>query len=145
MKLHQLSLFLENRPGKVKAAVKILADAGINIVTMTLADTQQFGILRLIVKDWQAGRQALEAAGIVVNITEVIAIGVEDRPGWLMEVLEAIDKANLAIEYMYAFTSGLPGQKAALIFRFENPDAAIAALTTAGISVVQGIDLFDRA
>ena len=145
MKLHQLSLFLENRPGKVKAAVKILADAGINIVTMTLADTQQFGILRLIVKDWQAGRQALEAAGIVVNITEVIAIGVEDRPGGLMEVLEAIDKASLAIEYMYAFTSGLPGQKAALIFRFENPDAAIAALAAAGISVVQGIDLFDRA
>lgn len=145
MKLHQLSLFLENRPGKVKVPVRILADAGINIVTMTLADTQQFGILRLVVKDWQKGREALEAAGIVVNVTEVIAIGVEDRPGGLMHVLDSIDRANLAIEYMYAFTSGLPGQKAALIFRFEDPDAAIRALTAAGISVVQGLDLFDRA
>ncbi|MGE5607791.1 MAG: amino acid-binding protein [Bacillota bacterium] len=144
MKLTQLSLFLENKPGQVKVPCIILAKAGINIVTLSLADTQQFGILRLIVKDWQKARKLLEDAGCVVNITEVIAVDVEDRPGGLSQLLEVFEKAQLAIEYMYAFTWGPDAQKATLIFRFEDPDAAIKALAAKGINVVNSDDLFDR-
>lgn len=145
MKLTQLSLFLENKPGQVKVPCKILAQAGINIVTLSLADTQQFGILRLIVKDWQKARKLLEDAGCVVNVTEVIAVDVEDRPGGLYHLLEVFEEAKLAIEYMYAFTWGPDARKATLVFRFEDPDVAIKALAAKGINVVNSADLFERA
>ena len=144
MKLNQLSLFLENKTGQLKVPCKILAQAGINIVTLSLADTQQFGILRLIVKDWQRAREALQSAGCVVNMTEVLAIDVPDRPGGLYEILEIIDAAGLAIEYMYAFAAGPQTNKATMVFRFENPDAAITALSARGVNPVASADLFAR-
>jgi hypothetical protein len=144
VKLTQLSLFLENRPGQLKAPVRMLADAGINIITLSLADTQQFGILRLIIKDWQKARDALREAGFIVNTTEVLAIDVADRPGGLAEVLEIVDQAGLAIEYMYAFTGRAAGAKATLILRFENADAAIRSLSTKGINVIGSSELFER-
>ena len=85
MNIHQLSLFLENSPGKSLEPCRLLSDAGVNIRTLTLADTQQFGILRLIVSDWERGRELLQAAGYVVNVTEVVAVEVDDRPGGLVE------------------------------------------------------------
>ncbi|MEI8196795.1 MAG: amino acid-binding protein [Phycisphaerae bacterium] len=144
MKLHQLSLFLENKPGQIKIPCKALAAAGINILTLSLADTQQFGILRLIVKDWEKARKVLQEAGSVVNVTEVLALDVADQPGGLAGVLEILDQSKLAIEYMYAFTSGQRGKNAALIFRFEDPDAAIKVLQAKGISIVAPNDLFAR-
>jgi hypothetical protein len=144
MKLNQLSLFMENKPGQLKVPCKILSQAGINIITLSLADTQQFGILRRIVKDWQKARQALESNGCVVNVTEVLAVDVSDRPGGLYEILEIIDDAGLAIEYMYAFTTGPQAQKATMVFRFENTDAAIKALSAKGINPVGPADLFAR-
>lgn len=144
MKLNQLSLFLENKPGQLKVPCRILSQAGINIITLSLADTQQFGILRLIVKDWRKARQVLEAGGCVVNVTEVLAVDVPDRPGGLYEILEIIDDAGLAIEYMYAFTAGPQTQKATMVFRFENPDAAIKSLSAKGINPVASADLFAR-
>ena len=144
MKIHQLSLFLENQPGRLKAPCKVLADAGIDIVTLALADTQQFGILRLIVKDWQRARAVLEAAGSVVNVTEVLAIEVGDRPGGLLAVLDVLDRAGLDIEYMYAFTAGPRTRRATLVFRFEDPDAAIPVLAEHGVNVVGHADLFER-
>jgi hypothetical protein len=144
MKLKQLSLFLENKPGQVKVPCKILAQAGINIVTLSLADTQQFGILRLIVKDWEKARKLLEDAGCVVNVTEVIAIDVPDTPGGLFKLLDVFEQAQLAIEYMYAFTWGPNAPTATLVFRFEDPDAAIKALAAKGINVVNSADLFER-
>jgi hypothetical protein len=143
MKIHQLSLFLENKPGQLKAACKILADAGINILTLSLADTQQFGILRLIVRDWPKAKQALEAAGRVVNVTEVVAIEVSDRPGGLEDILEVAEERGLFIEYMYAFAAASQ-QKAILIFRFENVDAAIEALQAKEINVVGSVALYER-
>ena len=144
MKLQQLSLFLENKPGQIKLPCRVLAKAGINILTLSLADTQQFGILRLIVKDWQKAKQILEQAGCIVNLTEVLAVDVPDHPGGLADLLDLLDKARLDIEYMYAFTSGTRGQKAALIFRFADPDAAIRVLHQHDISVVPSEDLFAR-
>ncbi len=128
MKIHQLSLFLENRPGQLKVPCRVLAKAGIDIITSSLADTEQFGIFRIVVKDWQKAKKVLEESGSVVNVTEVLAIEVPDQPGGLAGALEAFDEAGLGIEYMYAFTSGQRGKKATCIFRFEDPDKAIAAL-----------------
>lgn len=144
MKIHQLSLFLENKPGHLKNACKALAGAGINILTLSLADTQQFGILRLIVKDWAKAKAVLEKAGCVVNVTEVVATEVADRPGGLAAVLEVIDSRGLNIEYMYAFTFRRE-DRAVLVFRFDDPDAAIKALGENGINVIGPSELFRRA
>ena len=143
MKIPQLSVFLENKPGRLTTPCKALAEHGINILTMSLADTQQFGILRLIVKEWEAAKKALEARGCVVNVTEVVAIEVEDKPGGLAHVLNVIEQAHINVEYTYAFTFGC-GNKAVLIFRFENPDTAIATLQQKGLNVVAGVELYDR-
>lgn len=148
MAIRQLSLFLENRPGQLRAPAKVLADAGIDILTLSLADTQQFGILRLVVKEWEKAKQALEAAGIVVNVTDVVAVDVPDRPGGLAQALEAFGKAGLGIEYMYAFAaSSERGRRATLVFRVDEADAERAArlLEEHGLTVVSSDELFARA
>ncbi len=143
MKIHQLSLFLENRPGQLAEPCQILARAGIDIRTLTLADTHDFGILRLILSDWQKGATALAEAGYVTNVTEVVAVEVPDRPGGLAHLLDLLEGAGLNIEYMYAFTFGREGQ-AVLIFRFDKPDDAIAKLQAAGIGVLQSVEVYNR-
>ncbi len=146
MKIHQLSLFLENRPGQLRVPCKVLGDAGIDILTMSLADTQQFGILRLIVKDWERARKVLEGAGVVVNVTEVLAIDVPDRPGGLASVLEAFEKANLGVEYMYALDAGRErGKFATLVFRLADPERAARQLTGAGVKLLTAAEVYARA
>jgi hypothetical protein len=141
MKLKQLSVFLENRPGQVKVPCKALAEAGINILAMSLADTEQFGILRFIVKDTPKAKEVLDKAGCVVKETEVLAVEVEDRPGGLLQLLEAFEKADMTIEYMYAFNTSGPRGRAALAFRFEDPEAAVKILQTHGINAIAAIEL----
>jgi hypothetical protein len=108
-----------------------------------LADTEEFGILRLIVSDWQTGARLLEEAGYVVNVTEVVAVEVPDRPGGLAELLAVFDKTEINIEYMYAFTFGR-GDTAVMIFRFDKPDAAIERLQLAGNIVVGSTEVYTR-
>lgn len=144
MKIHQLSLFLENKPGRLSEPCRLLAEAGLNILTLSLADTQQFGILRLIVRDWQEAKAVLEKAGFVVNITEVVATEVADRPGGLADVLSIIEESGINIEYMYAFTFRM-GDKAVLVFRFNNPDAAVTLLQSKQINVISSVELYERA
>jgi hypothetical protein len=103
MKIHQISLFVENKPGHIAAPARLLAQEGIDIRALYLADTQQYGILRMIVSDWQKAARVLEAHGFVVKVTEVLAVEVPDRPGGLADVLEALDGTGINIEYMYAF------------------------------------------
>ena len=136
MKLKQLSLFLENRPEQLREPCEALAAAGIDLLTMSLADTAQFGILRFIVRDPERARQVLEQAGMVVRVTEVVPVEVENRPGGLAEVLARIEEAGLGVEYMYDFGAASRGGKAAIIFRFEDPDKALSALEAAGIRVL---------
>ena len=143
MKIHQLSLFLENKPGQLRPPCQALAQAGVNIVTLSMADTEQFGILRLIVRDWQKAKTVLEKAGGVVKVTEVLALEVADQPGGLDGILEVVDRSGLNIEYMYAF-AGKHGNQAVLVFRFSDPDRALAALQAAKINPVSTFDLFDR-
>lgn len=142
MKLIQLSVFLENKPGRLSEPCKILAEAGINLLTLSLADTQQFGIMRLIVKDWQKAENVLKKAGFIVKATEVVAIEVEDRPGGLESVLQIIEQENINVEYMYAFTFKQKN-KATIIFRFENPDLSIEVLQSKGVNLVGSVELYD--
>jgi hypothetical protein len=144
MKIHQISVFLENKPGRLSALCLALADAGINILALSLADTSQFGVLRLIVADWEKARQVLEKAGCAVNVTQVVAVGVEDKPGGLANVLEPIEKAGINLEYMYAFAFRAGGE-AALVLCFADPDAAIEALRAKGCRVLDHVELLDRA
>jgi hypothetical protein len=146
MTIRQLSLFLENRAGQLRVPCQVLGDAGIDILTMSLADTQQFGILRLIVKDWAQAKKALEAAGIVVNVTEVLAIDVPDKPGGLAAVLGAFEQCGLGVEYMYALDAGRErGRFATLIFRVGDPERSGRLLREAGVRLLTSEELFQRA
>jgi hypothetical protein len=142
MKLQQLSVFLENRPGQLLLPCKALAEAGINIVTPSLADTQQFGILRLIVKEWEKAKKVLEKAGCVVNVAEVVPVKVPYRPGGLAGVLEKIEHAGISVEYMYAIPTTY-GADGVIIFRFEQPDAAVTALQAGGVQIAGGSELWE--
>jgi len=144
MKIHQLSVFLENKPGRLGEPCQALADAGVTILTLSLAETNQFGILRLIVPDSEKGKAVLEQAGCVVNVTEVVATSVANRPGGLADILQVIEDAGINVEYMYAF-SVRRQDRAVLVFRFDDPDAAIALLQAKGFHVVEPVQLLDQA
>jgi hypothetical protein len=144
MKLQQLSLFLENRPGTLREPIEVLAAAGIDLLTMSLADTTQFGILRFIVADPERAKRILQEAGMVVRMTEVVPVEVENKPGGLARALAAIEEAGLGVEYMYDFGAASGGGKAAIIFRFEDPDAALTALKAAGVRVFSGEELLPK-
>lgn len=137
MKINQLSLFLENKPGRLGSPLKLLAKAGINILTLTLADTQQYGILRLITKDWAKAQTVLQQAGHVVNVTEVVAVELEDRPGSLANILDCLETSGVNIEYIYALTFRRDS-RVACIFRFDQPDAAIKALAAGKFHILDG-------
>jgi hypothetical protein len=141
MKLKQLSLFLENKPGTLSNPCRILAQAGVNLVTLTVADTLQFGILRIVVGDWEKAKKLLEDQGCVVKMSDVVAIEVPDRPGGLLEILDVLEQAHINVEYMYAFGTK-KNDRAILIFRFDDPDAAIQALQGHKINVVGSVELF---
>jgi hypothetical protein len=143
MKIRQLSLFLENKPGHLSSVCQTLADADINILTLSLADTQQFGILRLIIQDWEKAKLTLEKAGYAVNVTEVLATEVEDRPGGLIALLKILEKSQVNVEYMYAFTFH-NDDKAVMFFRFDDTDRAMRVLEEQNINVVGSVDLFSR-
>jgi hypothetical protein len=144
MKLKQLSVFLENKPGRLSYPCKVLADAGIDILTLCMADTEKFGILRFIVRDWQEAHKVLETAGCVVNVTDVLAIEIPDRPGGLMGVLTILEPSQLNIEYMYAFTLKF-GKNAVMIVRFDDPDRAIKVLHDNGVNVLKAVTFYECA
>ena len=137
----QLSLFIENRPGTLSAVCKVLKENDLNIRTLSLADTQKFGILRLLLPDHAKAKEVLGKAGFVVNETDVLAIKVPDYAGGLADLLSIIDKYELQVEYMYAFASG-KDNSAVNVFRFENPEDAIAKLQNESITIFTKQELF---
>jgi hypothetical protein len=141
MKVKQLSLFLENKPGSLSRPIGLLARAKLNILTLSVADTAQFGILRLILRDWEKAKKLLEKDGFVVRVTDMLAIGVADAPGGLAAILDAIEPTHVNLEYMYGFTQRQEGQ-GLLLFRFDDPDRAIEALRKHRINPVSSVDLF---
>lgn len=143
MRIPQLSLTILNKPGQLFAPCDLLASAGINIVTLSLADHKSFGTLRLIVREWQRAKEVLEEAGLTVALTEVLAIEVSDQPGGLVSLLQVFDRAGINVEYMYAFSARL-GVSAVMVFCFNDLDAAIFALARAEINPVSPVTLYDR-
>ena len=143
MKLKQLSLFLENRPGALSRPMKLLAKAGFNILTLSIADANQFGILRLILRDWEKAKKLLEHEGFVVRVTDMVAVEVPDQPGGLAKILDVVEKAGLNVEFMYAFTEKREN-KAVLVFRFDDPDSAIKILKKSKVNVIASVDLLKQ-
>lgn len=137
MKVEQISIFLENRPGGLESVTRVLRDADINIRTLFLADTTDFGILRLIVNDVDTAKKVLKENGFSVGRTTVVAVEVPDRPGGLHGILEVLSESGITVEYMYAFVER-SGENAVMIFRFDSTDAAIDVLLKNGVNVLPG-------
>ena len=142
MKVEQLSLFLENKPGTMEKATGILKDAGINIRALSLADTSDFGILRLIVNDVDLGKKVLQENGFTVRKTHVVAVEVPDKPGGLHSILVVLTRENVNVEYMYAYVER-SGENAILIIKFDPLDAGIAALQKSGFNVLPGEKVYN--
>ena len=141
MKVEQISIFLENKPGGLEKVTKILKDVNINIRTMAVADTSDFGIVRMIVNDVETATRVLKENGFTVSRTTVVAVEVPDRPGGLHSILEVIAKENVNIAYMYAFVEK-SGENAVMLFRFDQQDKAIDVLVKNGINVLPGEKLY---
>ena len=135
MRIRQISIFLENKPGQLSAICRALADADVNIATLSLADTADFGIVRMIADDHEKAKSVLAEKGHVANVREVIAVCVPDRPGGMAEVMQVLDAAQANIEYSYAFAFH-KGEKAVLVFRFDDNDKAESALKAAGFTTL---------
>jgi hypothetical protein len=140
MGVKQLSVFLENKSGRLADVTRTLAQANINIRALSIADTIDYGLLRLIVNDPDAARKALADAGFTVALTEVLAIEVPDKPGGLANIIDILAKENINIEYMYAFV-GRSGEHAIVIFRIERADDAIPILREKGVRILTGEEL----
>jgi hypothetical protein len=138
MKVQQISIFLENKSGRLSEVTRILGNNGINIRALSLADTTDFGILRLIVNDSDKANRVLKENGFTVGKTDVIAVEVDDKPGGLATILEILNKENINVEYMYAFVER-SRDNAVIIFRFDDQfiDRAITLLKDAGITVLE--------
>lgn len=138
MRVEQISVFLENKSGRIAEVTGVLAKAGINIRALSLADTSDFGILRLIVDNTQKAEDTLKSQNFTVGKTDVIAVEVEDKPGGLHHIMEILFKANINVEYMYAFVHPNTSNNAVMIFRFEELEAAAKTLEQNGVRVIQG-------
>jgi len=137
MKVEQISIFIENKSGRLAEVTRILGEAGVNIRALSLADTSDFGILRLIVDRTDIAKSALKDQGFTVSKTEVVAVEVPDRPKGLCGILEILDRSGVNVEYMYAFVERC-GENAVIIFRFDNTEEAIRVLLDNGVTVLEG-------
>lgn len=141
MKVDQLSIFLENRAGRLAEVTRLLSESGVNIRALSLADTSDFGILRLIVSDFEAARDKLKENGFTVGRTSVVAVEVDDQPGGLNNILHLLQDADINVEYMYAFVQQ-SGNSAVLIFRFDRTDEGIEVLQKNDIKIIEGSTLY---
>ncbi len=140
MKVDQISIFLENKSGRLAEVTRVLGNAGINVRALSLADTSDFGILRLIVNDSAKAVEVLKQSQFTVSMTQVVAVEVPDRPGGLAHILDILQKENINVEYMYGFVEKF-SEKALLVFRFDDPVGAHRILTSAGITVISEKDI----
>jgi hypothetical protein len=139
--LEQISVFLENKAGRLAEVTRILSEANVNIRALSLADTSDFGILRLVVDNNNKAKEVLRVAGFTVAKTDVVAVEVSDEPGGLHNILRIIQKGNINVEYMYAFVQQSSGN-AVLIFRFDNLSEALKILRENNVRVIAGEKLY---
>ena len=137
MPVNQISIFVPNKAGWLGNVSRLLGDNGVNIRALSIADTTDFGILRLIVSDNEKARKELKANGFTVGTTDVVAVEVSDNPGGLHYIVKLLKNVNVNIEYMYAFVEH-SGRNAIIIFRFDNIDAALKHLKESGVRIVDG-------
>ena len=142
MLIKQLSIFVENKPGRLAFITEVIAEAGIDIRAISVADTTDFGILRLIVNKPDEACEALKAAGLTVTLTSVIAIGVSDKPGGFSVAMRLLADNDIAVEYMYAFISRENG-KAIVILRVDNEDKARQILSDGGIDTIPSEKIYN--
>jgi len=140
MKLIQISIFLENKKGRLLDVCSLLSAGKINIRALTVAESDNFGVLRVVVDKPQEATTLLKARGFVANLTEIVGVEVPDKPGGLADVLKILSKHNINVEYMYGFLEK-SSNRALLVFRFDNPDTAIEVLKTNKIRVVGQKDM----
>jgi hypothetical protein len=138
--IHQISAFVENQPGRLCEITDVLAKRGINIRAFTIADTTDFGILRMIVGDPNLAIEALRSIGVTVMKTEVLAVRLTDTPGSMHRVLEALHQAGVSVEYAYAFLSRESGS-AYVVLRTESQPQAAQALTDRGFTLLSAADI----
>ena len=136
MNIKQISVFLENKPGTLAAMTAEIARHGIDLRALSLAETKDFGIVRIIVDRIYDAATVLKEAGYVYSITSVLGVAIPDTPSGLSNVLAVLEAANINIEYMYAFLGGKSGAGAYMIFRVEDASQAAAALGAKGIKTV---------
>ncbi len=137
MYIKQLSVFVENKPGRLAEVTSIIAKAGIDIRALSIADTTDFGILRLVVDRPTEAEKILKKEGLTVSLTDVIAVGIPDRTGGFAETISAVSDKEVAVEYMYAFISR-DNNRAYLIMRVADNEKAIAALQSHGCELLDG-------
>ncbi len=135
MFVKQISVFIENTPGRLAGFTKVLKDAGIDLVSLSIADTTNFGILRGIVADPERAREVLAEHGYTVKVTDVLAVCVPDQPGGLAGILEMLAEKNIALEYLYSFVRKA-GDHALIIVRVDQPAEAVQVLTAAGVRLL---------
>lgn len=140
MKVKQVSVFMENTPGRLAEVTKVLGDANINILAMTIAETGEFGVVRMIVSDWQKAIDVLKKNDFTTATTEVLAIEIPNKPGSLAKIVAEFAKKNINIEYVYAFVTHT-SEEAVIIMRFENTDEAIVVLKDIGVRVLTNEDV----
>ena len=135
MKITQISVFLENKKGRLYEVTSLLGENSINIRALTIAESEDFGVLRMVVDKPDDAVKILKDKGFVSTITDIIAVEVEDKPGGLSDILKVIYESKINIEYMYAFVEKR-SNKALLVFRFDDIDGAIEILSKSGIRVL---------
>ncbi len=135
MVVEQISIFLENKAGRLAEVTRALSDADISIRALSLADTSDFGILRIIVQDHEKAKNILKEKGFTTGRTTVVAVEVEDKPGGLNNILEILAENSINVEYMYNFVQK-DTQNATMIFRFDKAEKAVEALTANGIAII---------
>lgn len=140
-RVKQLSVFLENKTGRLAKVTEILGNNQINIRALSIADTADFGILRLIVNRPDEAAKVLKEDGFTVTVTDVLAVEIDDRPGGLAGILKILDTSKINIEYLYAFLDKAP-QDALVVFRVEQVEAAIKVLQDNNINVVKGEEIY---
>ena len=142
MKAEQISVFLENKSGRLAEVARVLGNAGINIRALSIADSSDFGILRIIVNDNSRAVDVLKEKGFTLSKTEVVAVEVPDKPGGLAKVLALLEQEGINVEYMYAFLERR-SDHAVIVFRFDENDQAIRALSSSGVTILDGSKVYN--
>lgn len=137
MSVKQISVFLENKPGSLSNMTAVLAQNSIDMRALSVAETNDFGIVRIIVDDVYTATTVLKDAGFIHNVTPVLGVAIPDEPGGLNQVLQILCEAGVNVEYMYAFLGGKTVDHAYMIFRVQDSKAAASALGAKGVKVVE--------